>query len=285
MNTLQMMDNKELELRLEQIKPLSTKFYNAYEEDCNKVRDVINDYLKTLAWPDGLELLPLKSIRIDGSWGFDHERYAIRNEIEFKTNDADRLSRGYNYDFGSTFSLYIYPSHIEINAGTCGSYTSKDLGQLSRVYLIANIWNHEKEFVDAVNNVVNTTNKDAYHDVRREIDNIEGELRDRARRAEEDAIKKQLTPGKYLASKRATYLDTKIDEKTHQYVNYTPIYKYYDFYKIDKITDKNVIVVDDYWNDRHYYKINDVVYDLKSNQKVLLDSKKDYDLREVGATA
>lgn len=32
MNTLQMMVNKELELRLEQIKPLAIKFYDAYEE-------------------------------------------------------------------------------------------------------------------------------------------------------------------------------------------------------------------------------------------------------------
>ena len=238
---------------------------------------VLYDFLKPLTWDKGLELLELHP-RINHD--YDKENWKVDVSIYFKSNDEGRVSRGYDYDFGSDINLYIRKNGIEMNYGTCGSYTNKNLGQLSRVYLVFKIWENEKELLARVNDVINLNNLIAFEDLNKEANDIQWVLNRRKEERERKDIVDKIKKAKYLAVCRKDYLNCIWDSEKGTYKNETPIYRYTNVVKIDKITEKNVITIDNYWKERHMNNLEQVIHNIKCKTMALLDERKEYDLRE-----
>lgn len=271
------MDDKELELRLEQIKPIRDKFFTAFKEDEAKIGEVLNNFLRPLTWDKGLELLECHP-RI--GYGSYNEQWRIDTTLYFKTKDEGRIDRGYSWDFGSDINMYIHADHLELNYGTIGSYTKKDLGQISRVYLVFKLWENENELLERINDNLNINNRTAFEDLNREINDIQWELNHRKEEREKKDILEKIKNAKYLAVCRKEYLNCIWDSEEGTYKNETPIYRYTNVDKIDKITEKNVITIDNYWKERHLNNLDQVIHNIKCKTMALLDEKKEYDLIE-----
>ena len=271
------MDDKELELRLEQIKPIRDKFFTAFKEDEAKIGEVLNNFLKPLTWDKGLELLECHP-RI--GYGSYNEQWRIDTTLYFKTKDEGRAERGYNWDFGSDINMYIHADHLELNCGTIGSYTKKDLGQISRVYLIFKLWENENELLERINDNLNINNRTAFENLNIEINDIQWELDHRKQEREKKDILERIKKAKYIANCKKDYLEMEWDPEKAEYIRKDPIIRYSYIERIEKITEKNVITFDDYWKEKHLNNIDQVVYNIKTGKVALLDEKKEYDLIE-----
>ena len=264
--------NDELELKMHTLKIQSNEAWAAFEKDEKKVSNEVKEFIKSLVWDKGLELLTCHShLDWTTTYNGNHVWY-ISTSISFKRQDTDKI----DYDFGSTIDLYIYKDRLEMNYGTCGTYSSKDLGQLSRIHLVYNLWEHEKELLEKVNNIINIENRLKANRIDVDINKIKNELDARKKDLKKKEILDQLKPDKYLAFCEHKYLTSYYDDTLHKYIREHPIIKYSDIEKIVSITKKNVVTID-VWNTRHFNNLEQTIKYLIDGRCTILDEPKDYD--------
>ena len=111
--------------------------------------DALNEklftFFKTISEYDGLEMMPLQcDIRKPWSLNEQKNMFEVQLTIHFFDETGAKWPSGQpKSDFGSDISLYIFDDHIKMNYGTCGDYTSKDKGQMTRAFLVAKLWENE----------------------------------------------------------------------------------------------------------------------------------------------
>ena len=102
----------------------------------------------------------------------------INFEIGFHNVSEDRI------DFGSDmyFTYDSFKNSLEVNYGTCGAYSRKDIYQVRRVQTIAHIWNNIDDIEADLNNYaiditpVVLDNYDKLYDIDKQISSTEQEI-------------------------------------------------------------------------------------------------------------
>ena len=267
-NTLQTLVEKDNELKLK-VKEMNSNL----EQRLNTLFTAINS--------TGLELLPIKVgveahpwVSMDLRDKIEEQTFSVRTTIYFKNLDPNKDR---DYDFGSNFDLTIYDTFIEINKGTCGSYTKYDRCQKGRDLLLASVWENEQTLCDICKEVINVELLDELYNVRKEIQDINYMIVRAKEEAELKVAKKELLTAKFLAKKRK---DEHYNWDTHSYDE--PTYTYHTFQKIVKITDKLVIVQDCnndgepwYVGDTRRLKLSQVLNNIKSKYLFCLQNTKE----------
>jgi len=240
------------ELRAQQ-KELYEKWYAVERGVTEKLYEILNNLNEGPA-----KLLPLKSeetVDIENhDWLDDKVFWKIRKEIYFVNQDPNDTNR--EYDFGSSFSLYITNKNIQINHGSCGTWGLEDKGQWSRLLLMTAIFKNQEMIIESLAPYINFDDRKKLREVNREIDDIERAIRAAKEEKERQAIISQLAPGKYIA-KMGYHYNYKLDENGNEVSSKE--YYYYDFEKIIKITEKKIIT-EDHWHDRKWRNKNDYIY-------------------------
>ena len=193
-------------------------------------------------------------------------RWKIRQIIYFENQDTNKTCP---WDFGSSFDLYITNLGITLNHGSCGSWGKDDKGQLSRLHLMSDIFDNEENIIQTLDPLIDFTDYKQYCDARSALDQINRAIAEAKRRQEEAELLKDVVPGKYFANIGNTWKYGKDEngKETVKRVKY-----YYNFEKIDKITDKNFLTSDDYGY--HYRRDrSSYIFRIKNKSIHVVDSK------------
>lgn len=193
-------------------------------------------------------------------------KWKIRQTIYFENQDPDKTCA---WDFGSSFDLYITNLGLTINHGSCGSWGKDDKGQLSRLHLMSDIFDNEENIIQTLDPLIDFTDYKLFCDARCALDEVNKAIAEAKRRKEEAELLKDVGPGKYFANIGTTWKYIK-DDKGQEIVK--KIKYYYNFEKIDKITDKNFLTSDDYG---YHYRRDRLTYIFKIKNKYIhvIDSK------------
>ena len=237
---------------------LKTKLYNFFE-----------------AIKDGGLAIVRRQIDIDSAWRMeDYGRtFEVHVRIEFETKDPERIAKGWQTDFGSDISLSIYDDGLEMNYGTCGTYSHKDEGQITRVYFVTKLWDHEQDIVDLVKENIDMDLYKEMLDVDGEIYRINQDIKEAQRLRERQEVLNQIKRARYICKRRK-------DSEGHwdendKWVKDKDLYIYYNHEEIKKVTDSNVLTVDLYWHDSHRRNLEQVISDVKNGYVFLQNEKID----------
>ena len=198
-----------------------------------------------------LELLklhcPVEGFKIEARFNFSttwrrekYGRYVFHADVGFVTDDPARIAKGWTTDFGSDFDLYIYEEGgIEINKGTCGSYTRKDKYQVARDLMLAKIWGVEDILINKMKELCDFNLYDTFMDLDNQIDRIQRDIENAEQKRKEDEMLKTLRGAKYLYTESICDAYKDDDYWTHEVIGKK--HHFYDIFVIEKITDKSVI--------------------------------------------
>ena len=215
----------------------------------------------------GVPLRPLGSqetVRIEpyGDLSDKGARWRLSKEIEFSAWIKEDIEKGRRYDFGSSFSLYISSFKISLNHGSCGTWDKADRGQISRLYLMARIFENEDRIISELDAMINPQIIRDYYQASADYNNLDRQIKEAQRKKEEEELLATIKPGMIFA--RRGY---------HYYSNGRQ-YHWYDCEKITKITDKNFLVQDSY-GDAHRRDKTYCLYCLKSKALYLINTPED----------
>lgn len=217
---------ENLETLKQRVEETYAKFYANTQETINAITSFINMH----CCPEGFEL----NYRLN----INEYEAKVSGDIEFITDDPERIKKGWKTDFGSDFDFSVSKSEIKINKGTIGSYTIKDKFQVARDRLICSIWDNHDIIVGIFNNNYNQELANDYKEADRELERAE----DRIKAAKEEAKKQELLntlkKAKFLVAQsyRAKYKDDDWNKERIGTLHY-----YYNYFIIDKITDKSIL--------------------------------------------
>lgn len=214
-----------------------------------------------------------KSVSVDLNYQSSFEKknkgdWKVRARIGF--NKSETCTD--DYDFGSDFSLSIYPTGIELNTGTMGTYSHDDKGQVSRDLLIAEIWKNEEYICAEIGKLVDLSMILTMYNLGFKQGSIESVLNQRKREKEKAEAVKKLKAAKYLAVKSIDGINERYDYEKCKWINDGQAYHYQSFEEIIKVTDKSVITKS-CWGDRHIIKLAEVI-------SGLADQRHGYALRD-----
>ena len=240
-------------LSLEQLVNSRNEAFAKYDENEKATIEAIKNYINENCRPEGFELI----------FRLSHHGYErnleFAGEISFKTDDPERIKKGWDDDFGSDFDIYITSDGIKINKGTCGSYTLKDKYQIARDRILCKIWDHHDEIVKVMTDTFNSELYKAYRDIDWKIRNIEADLKAKEEERKAKELLDKLNNSKYLAEIRKSNIYSK------DYLTVIGTNNHYtDLFVIEKITDKSIIGHYDlyYWQEKRLNK-GQVLSDLK----------------------
>lgn len=230
----------------------------------------LTTFIKSINEYDGLELDDIHC-DIRRAWSRNHKGIEVRFYIYFKEADKERIAKGYTHDFGSNIGVSVYDDGIEMNYGTCGDYTSKDIGQMSRAMLIPKLWENEMIIVNKCKRMVNLNELDTLDKVNCEISQINWDIK----KAEDDRIRNEilfkLRKSQYIC-KRRKIEDYHWDENDNYVTDgYSWVYNSHE--KITKITDKSIMTMDDFWHDNHRRNLHDTITQIKNGELFLQTEK------------
>lgn len=233
---------------------------------------------------DNLNLGPLslitpeedRPVEID-NWGpFGKKiKWKVSEEVYFFNPDEQ------SYDFGSSFSLYIWDEKITLNHGSCGEWGLEDKGQWSRLLLMKAIFDNQDYIIQELDPLIDMSVRDELWDVCTQINNISQALKRIEDENKTKEILSQLKPNLYLCTNSKHweyYKDEKgnfieIDGKDGHYIN-----SWIPYYKILKITDKTIIAVETYndgteaysWT-KHHLKLSEIIGKIKRKNIYIIE--------------
>lgn len=244
--------------KLEILKKRHEELYDLWYAQKKAVTDKLYEILNNLS----LGPAPLLPLREHEVVSIERDRYyhpetdwKVRKEIYFVNQDP---TRDRDYDFGSTFTLNISNQHITINHGSCGEWGLDDKGQWSRLILMKAIFDHEQDIIDAINPLIDYSVREELSDVSSSIDEINRAIERAQREKEEAAIKATIKVNKYICIKKKDWSTNK--------------YRYVGHEQITKISEKTITTTDP-WGCNRRYKIDEIVYKLRSQQLYVVDDK------------
>lgn len=247
--------------------------YELFHNNEVATANAIIDFLKMHCTPEGVEPL----IHLEHDSYYSREKIAFRGKVEFITDDQKRLEKGYNTDFGSDFDICITDNGINVNRGTIGPYTLKDKYQIARDRMLAMIWDNHSIIVDIM---LRSFKIDLYNKFY-EADKAVNRAKDDIKRAEEE----RKTQEAFSKLKKAKYLVEHSIRDKYKNDDYWAREKigiahhYYNYFIIDKITDKCVIGrYENYRWENKRLDLNSVLHKIKSEQLLALEERpEDYD--------
>ena len=191
-------------------------------------------------------------------------KWEVTTTVHFVNQDPTHPTR--DSDFGSDFYLYITNQKISINHGSCGTWDLSDKGQWSRLILMKAIFDHQQDIIDALNPLIDFKVKEAYDDVRCELERIERSIREAEEEKKKKEILANIKPGMYFANKGYHYVYDGKSDTSHKEKYY------YGHQKIIKIAEKNFIV-ENSWGERSWMKIDNTVWNIQNYYLFVVGSK------------
>lgn len=176
------MENKLIALKAER-ELIQTAYSVKYDELIKSLDLIIDKYF--------VQPFNAKCIRRWFREEFYPERGVYINfEIGFHNISEDRI------DFGSDmyFTYDSFKQSLEVNYGTCGTYSKKDEYQVKRVKTIAYVWDHIEDIESELNNYaieitpVVLDNYDNLYEIDRKITSIEHEIQTQKKNAIAESI-------------------------------------------------------------------------------------------------
>ena len=221
-------------------------------------------FFKTISEYDGLEMMPLQcDIRKPWSYEDENSSFEVQLTIRFFDESGAKWPSGQpKSDFGSDISLYIFDDHIKMNYGTCGDYTSKDKGQMTRAFLVAKLWENEDTICSIAKASINMNDYDELLNIRRQIDRIEDDIKKAQIERERKETLEKIRKAKFICKRRKA--DDGHWDENNKYIVTREFYVYQSFEKIKKVTDKSVLTIDEYWHDNHRRDLNSIINDVKN---------------------
>lgn len=246
---------------IERLEELQNKYIEVFEKwsaQKEKVTQVLYKILNDLNLGPA-PLLPLREfefVSIDrDNWLEPNQKWKVRKEIYFVNQDP---TRDREYDFGSSFSLYITNEHITVNHGSCGEWGLSDKGQWSRLILMKAIFDHEQDIIDTLNPLIDYSVREELHDISNSIDEINRAIERAQVEKEEAEVKKNIKLNKYICIKKKDWETNKFIFVGHE--------------QIIKITEKTVTTSDP-WGCHRRYKINQLIFKLRVKTLYIVDNK------------
>lgn len=206
--------------------------FKAFKTNEKIVIDELTKMLNEKCCPEGVELVVDLKMDVCHRYGEQYGQYYFNGDIGFKTDDKERLAKGWKTDFGSDFNIRIYQNGgIEINKGSCGSYRRQDKFQVARDLCLPKIWENEEALVNCMNYHFKYDLYKTFIDINNEIIQIEQQQRcDNALKALGGAV--------YLYTENVYNKYEYVGDKKYEIAKaHSPS----DIFKIEKITDKNVL--------------------------------------------
>lgn len=236
-------------------------------------------FFKSISEYDGLEMMPLQcDIRRPWSLQEEDNLFEVELTIRFFDENGELWPSGQpKSNFGSDISLYIYDDHIKMNYGTCGDYTSKNKGQMSRAMLVYNLWRYEQEICSIARATINMNDYDELQNVKVQIDRIDDDIRIAQIARERQETLNKLKNAKYICKKRKHEI-YHYDDETDKYITDGYKWVYYNHEQIKKITDSNVLTTDVNWHDNHRRNLTQTILDIRGGYLFLQDEKIDEEL-------
>lgn len=259
-NELERLDN----LRA-RIKDLRDQWFFQRKAVTEKLYSILNDLNLGPA-----PLLPLRDLELVNIQDHDYPeregfKWKVSKEIYFVNQDPNRDR---DWDFGSTFSLYITNLGITLNHGSCGTWGLEDKGQWSRLILMKAIFDHQQDIIDALDPLIDTKVLNELYKADAQISQIEYDIAKAQEERELNEIKKKIKVGKWLAHLSKGWTS---QGNTYHWFNYS---------KITKITEVSIFVNEcDYQGEpyawiTHRFKIKDILSQIKNNRLYILDDPK-----------
>lgn len=224
------------------------------------------DLFKTLKGEEGPNFYE-RPPQISRPWSLKDEGspFEVRLELSFETTDPERLERGYKTEFGCDISLTIHEDGMEMNYGTCGSYSSKDIGQMARAFLIPKLWLNEGSIIKICKDTVDMSVIDELCEINGKISQINWDIQQAENARKKAETVAQLRQAKYICQR---YTDTKYKRDEHgfyvenekgDWIALSKVYKYSQFEKIVKVTDKSVLTKDEQYLENHRHPLDEIV--------------------------
>lgn len=246
--------------------------FDAVKAQEEALNEKLFTFFKTISEYDGLEMMPLQcDIRKPWSLNEKDNLFEVQLTIRFFDETGALWPSGQpKSDFGSDISLYIFDDHIKMNYGTCGDYTSKDKGQMTRAFLVAKLWENEDTICSIAKATINMNDYDELSQVRRQIDRINDDIKTAQRERERKETLLKIHSAKFICKRRKHEI-YHYDQETDKYITDGYEWVYYDHEQIKKVTDSNVLTVDEYYHDNHRRNLNQIISDVRGGYLFLQD--------------
>lgn len=251
--------------------------FDAVRAQKESLNEKLFTFFKTISEYDGLEMMPLQcDIRRPLSLNEESNFFEVQLTIRFFDATGAKWASGEpKSDFGSDILLYIYDDHIKMNYGTCGDYTRKDKGQMTRAFLVAKLWENEDTICSIAKASININYYDELRQVCRQISRINDDIKAAQREREREEILRKIRRAKFICKRRKQAINERWDEEKHEYVNDGYEYVYHSFEKINKVTEKTVLSTDEYWHDNHRRNLNQIISDVRGGYLFLQEERID----------
>lgn len=272
---LKLMSDEELKEKLNQLETLEGEKKAEVKKIEENLGETIYLFLDKIKWIEGLKIKLTKPwIGLNYDYSLDRYNWKITIDVYFLTTNSSRIQKGYDYDFGSNFTLYIKEEGIEINHGTIGSYNRDNIGQLSRDMLIPQLWMKEKELLKIVKENIHYDRYLELNKIGNDIHKIESLIRDRELEKIRNEYIEKIKDSNYLACWRRGVKNQRWDDEKLEWINEGVVKYYYNYEIIHKVTNKSVITYDFMFNEKHIHKIDVIIDRLKSDEHFVLMKEK-----------
>lgn len=212
----------------------------AFEANEKIVIDELTKILNERCCPEGVELVV--DLRMDTCWRHDEQYglYCFTGKVGFKTDNEERLAKGWKTDFGSDFDISIYQNGgIEINKGTCGSYRRQDKFQVARDLCLAKVWENEEALINCMNYHFKYDLYKTFEDINNEIKQIERDIKIAENQRKRAEALQALRGAVYIYTENVFDKYENDDYWSNNIIG--KIHRPHDIFKIEKITDKSVL--------------------------------------------
>ena len=257
--------------RLQELEQEEKKWYSLFFEQRVVVTKKLYEILDQLNLGPLPLIIPKEDNPVDVSddyhYGAPQGKWRVSENVYFKSP-----TDGKDYDFGSSFNLYITDIGITVNHGSCGEWGLEDKGQWTRLLLMKAIFDHQQDIIDALNPLIDLEVREKFHKANNEIYEIKLAIRKAEEEAAEQELRKKLKIGMYIARKSWNYVYPNGYDKPGVKQWY-----WYDLYQIAKVTDKLIIAHEctSKGNPYTWYKkhlpIKDTMARLKSGSQFLVE--------------
>ena len=267
------MDNKELLERLNEEKEILSKLLKDKEAILS---EKLHAFITSLMTYDGLKLLPIElSAKREYEINYKANTTRLVKKVYVQIRFANEKGECYNdgnikEEFGCGIDLYIYDTHITMNYGTKGNYSSKDKGLMTRAFLVPELWKNESTLATMMNKIIDMDVLTKYDKLRSEIYDLEVKIRKEEEDKEREEWLKKIKNAKYICDKRVQYVNERFDYNKMKFVNDGVQDVYTNHKTIKNITDKNIITIDNYGSinrlklDKTIFYLKEGYYDLQS---------------------
>lgn len=256
------------ELTLEELESRQDELYEKWMANKQLVTTKLFDYLDEIN-----EGAPLKVFRRVGSVVDinDYDRWKYRNNPNYKWSlhiniEFPDPENPYKSDFGSDFYLYASNIALSINHGSCGTWDKSDLGQYSRLTLMLEMFKHQDDIIEMLDQLIDLDLKQELENVSTEVTNRHDKIRWEEEERMNNEILAKAIPGKYFAEIGYHWHDT--DDGGCVRVPH-----FYNIEKILKVTPKCFTTEDTmyYITDRHRRDKNTYINRVKRGRLFIID--------------